>query len=635
VKQQKEPQDQEPVSEVQWLKQIIEKRRSKPGIADETAKKMHGYFAGIGFSWEEFRKDLPKEGLNTAVWTLQDIFEKEKDKGQESEDKAGGKGRMKVQEDSAPPQEIAQWCCCDFEECFHARYRGPVVVRAGGYCQQCWDYDRSIPPLPPGPPPGEEELKSRRRRKRKKKKPKKGSWIRRRGTASSSENSNSSGCSSSSSSDSAAKILTRPPALAPADRIVDQVSRCMAEPSRSIKEMKDVKEFILWERFPFVIIGDWNMVPEEGRQKDARGGEKAPNPGGGEVNVLHLGCGGGHAGKDKDEREGRIKGGKRRKRKRKKKKRKKMKKGGGKRQSRQCVTTGAITRQTYADVEQQQLQQKQQQQRQLQAGTGSLAGTGEGGQESGCVKGDSQSLAGMRRCRCVATEQYPCWHQGKCSSLLRRAQEPVCNRCQDFEPEHEGASGSSAPAADSGIDEGRNKGYASRPPGPEAHIEGTTCEDCGCTDCKGKINDDENKVMAKEQAEWDRILATEIHKTAIMRNERYGKSCDNIEVQEVDKEQRRLQKKHEEEAEEDEARDNEVKWSLIEAKKRPRPAKHAKMHGQQAKPTPKKTLKAVSKAAMRNSSGSRSREGETQEAMDRRIIAEAVWYGQQEDESVD
>jgi len=120
-----------------------------------------------------------------------------------------------------------------------------------------------------------------------------------------------------------------------------------------------------------------------------------------------------------------------------------------------------------------------------------------------------------------------------------------------------------------------------------------------------------------------------------MRIERYGKICDHIEAQEVDKEQRRLQKKHEKEAEDDEARDNEVRWSLSEAKKRPRPARHAKMHGQLAKPTAKKTLKAVSKAAMRNSSGSRSREGKNQEAMDRRIIAEAVWYGQQEDESVD
>jgi len=39
----------------------------------------------------------------------------------------------------------------------------------------------------------------------------------------------------------------------------------------------------------------------EGRQKEERGGEKAPNLGGGEVNVLHLGCGGGHAGKGKED----------------------------------------------------------------------------------------------------------------------------------------------------------------------------------------------------------------------------------------------------------------------------------------------------------------------------------------------
>jgi len=79
-------QDQEPESEVQWLKQIVEKRKSKPGIAEVTAKEMHGYFVDIGFSWEEFRRDLsaadPEKGLKTAVWTLQDFFEKEKDKRQ-------------------------------------------------------------------------------------------------------------------------------------------------------------------------------------------------------------------------------------------------------------------------------------------------------------------------------------------------------------------------------------------------------------------------------------------------------------------------------------------------------------------------------------------------------------------------
>jgi hypothetical protein len=401
-----------------------------------------------------------------------------------------------------------------------------VVVRAGGYCQQCWDYNRSIPPPTPGPQSGEGELKSRRRKKRKKKKPKKGSWIRRKGTVPSSR-------------------------------------------------------------------------------------------------------------KDKEEREGRIKGGKRRGRRKKKEKKKKMKKGGGKRQSRQWVTTGAVTRQTYANVEQQQLQQQQQQQRQLQGGTGSLAEVGEGRQESVCVEDDSQSCAGMRRCRCRATEQYPCWHQGKCSSLLSRDQDPVCSGCKDFEPEHEGESGSYAPAAGSSIEEGSTKGYASRPPGSEAHAEGTTWEDCGCTICIGRINDQENKRMTKEQAEWDRILAAEVQKTAMLRIERYGRICDHIEAQEIDKEQQRLQEKYDKEAEEDEARDNEVRWSLIEAKKRPRPAEHAKRHGQQAKPTPKTTLKAVSKVAMRNSSGRRSREDETQEAMDRRIIAEAVWYGQQEDESID
>jgi len=89
--EQEQEQDPEPVfaedndQRVQWLTQMIEKRKSKPGIAEETAKEMHGYFADIGFSWEGFRRDLsaadPK-GLKTAVWTLQDIFEKGKDKGQ-------------------------------------------------------------------------------------------------------------------------------------------------------------------------------------------------------------------------------------------------------------------------------------------------------------------------------------------------------------------------------------------------------------------------------------------------------------------------------------------------------------------------------------------------------------------------
>jgi len=245
----------------------------------------------------------------------------------------------------------------------------------------------------------------------------------------------------------------------------------------------------------------------------------------------------------------RLKGGKRRGGKKKKKKKKKMKKGGGRRQSRQ-----------------QQLQQQQQQQRQQQAGTGSVAGAGEGGQESCCV---------LRRCRCAATVQYPCWHQGKCRALLREAKDPVCNRCQEFEPEHEGASGSSA-------------------------------------------------SVALEHCCWDRMLAAEVHKTAMRRIERYGRICDHIEAQEVNKEQQRLQKEHEEVTAEDEARDNEVRWSLIEAKANPRPAKHARMHGQQAKPVPKATLKALPKAAMRNSSGSRSREGENQEAMERRIIAEAT-----------
>jgi len=136
VKQQRVPQDQEPVSEVQWLAQIIEKRKAKPGIAEEVVKEIHEYFAGIGFSWEGLRRELsaadPKEGtagaakerLNVAVWTLCNIFEKGKDKGQASEDKAGGRGKAKMQEGSAPP---------------------------------------------PGPPPGKEEQKSRGRRKKKEK----------------------------------------------------------------------------------------------------------------------------------------------------------------------------------------------------------------------------------------------------------------------------------------------------------------------------------------------------------------------------------------------------------------------------------------------------------------------------------
>jgi len=95
---------------------------------------------------------------------------------------------------------------------------------------------------------------------------------------------------------------------------------------------------------------------EEGRQKDMRGRKKAPNPGGGEVNVLHLGCGGGHARKGKE-------------------KKKKRKKGGGKRRCRQRVTTSGVNMQTYAEVRQQQLQQQQQQQRRQQASAGSVAGS--------------------------------------------------------------------------------------------------------------------------------------------------------------------------------------------------------------------------------------------------------------------
>jgi len=162
-----------------------------------------------------------------------------------------------------------------------------------------------------------------------------------------------------------------------------------------------------------------------------------------------------------------------------------------------------------------------------------------------------------------------------CRALLSAAKDPVCNRCQDFEPEHEDASGSSA-------------------------------------------------SVALDHCCWEGMLAAEIHKTAMRRIERYGKIRDLIEAQEADKEQQRLQKKHKEGSADDEARDNGVRWSPIDTETNPRPAKHARMHGQQAKPVAKATLKDLPKAAMRNSSGSCSREGENQEAMERRIIAEAT-----------
>jgi len=58
---------------------------------------------------------------------------------------------------AATPQAIAQWCGCNYEECFHEFGRCPNVTAQQGICQQCWEYDRTIPPPPPGPPPPLEE----------------------------------------------------------------------------------------------------------------------------------------------------------------------------------------------------------------------------------------------------------------------------------------------------------------------------------------------------------------------------------------------------------------------------------------------------------------------------------------------
>ena len=86
-----EPKDQEPLSEVQWLAQIIRRREIDPRMAEEMAREVHDYFAGTGFRWEGFRKELMAAhpnavataaaaagGLTAAVWTLYEIFEKRK-----------------------------------------------------------------------------------------------------------------------------------------------------------------------------------------------------------------------------------------------------------------------------------------------------------------------------------------------------------------------------------------------------------------------------------------------------------------------------------------------------------------------------------------------------------------------------
>ncbi len=145
------------------------------------------------------------------------------------------------------------------------------------------------------------------------------------------------------------------------------------------------------------------------------------------------------------------------------------------------------------------------------------------------------------------------------------------------------------------------------------------------------------KEMEEQVASYKKIQLEEEEKTSEGEVAKKDEVKGSTEKQRPETARQRIQrlrtqmkaKEKAEEAAEDENRDKEMRRSPIETKANPRPAN---MPGcMDSRPS----RCHVSKAEIRDSSGSRSREGETQGAMKRRIIAEAKWYGQQEFESVD